>query len=220
MLDVPADSSRRDAERLCRYLCRNPSGRRGAFAARCRVTAACMVLSHGRMLDPSDPTRKTLETILAAVLCELGVQYERTSAPRGVPCMSRITEVSGYQKTCSSLPPCMDRTTMPRSETDSSMPRCLCTSPGRATGALERPLPTGPGYPSGCPGPLSWIETFVAFCGMVGLEGERAKVLGRLGWSPLPSSKSVCSILPLARQLRVRARKPNPLSWCHEHYSD
>src|SRR5215208_7297957 len=98
MLDVPADSSRRDAERLCCYLCRNPSGRRGAFAARCRVTAACMVLSHGRMLDPSDPTRKTLETILAAVLCELGVQYERTSALRGVPCMSRITEVRGSRR--------------------------------------------------------------------------------------------------------------------------
>src|SRR5215207_6586623 len=128
MLDVPADSSRRDAERLCRYLCRNPSGRRGAFAARCRVTAACMVLSHGRMLDPSDPTRKTLETILAAVLCELGIQYKRTSAPRGVPCMSRITEVRGFQKTCSSSPPCVDRTTMPSSEADSSMPRCLCTS--------------------------------------------------------------------------------------------
>ena len=128
MLDVPADSSRRDAERLCRYLCRNPSGRRGAFAARCRVTAACMVLSHGRMLDPSDPTRKTLETILAAVLCELGVQYERTSALRGVPCMSRITEVRGFQKTCSSSPPCVDRTTMPSSEADSSMPQCLCTS--------------------------------------------------------------------------------------------
>ena len=31
----------------------------------------------------------------------------------------------------------------------------------------------------------------------------RAKVLGRLGWSPLPSSKSVCSILPLAPHWRA-----------------
>jgi hypothetical protein len=31
----------------------------------------------------------------------------------------------------------------------------------------------------------------------------RAKVLGRLGWTPSPSSKSVCSILPLARHLRA-----------------
>src|SRR5215208_3069668 len=34
--------------------------------------------------------------------------------------------------------------------------------------------------------------------------GVRAKVLGgRLGWSPLPSSKSVCSVLPIARHLRA-----------------
>src|SRR5215212_10199693 len=33
----------------------------------------------------------------------------------------------------------------------------------------------------------------------------RAKVLGRLGWSP-PSSKSVCSILPIARHLRAGER--------------
>src|SRR5215208_293320 len=31
----------------------------------------------------------------------------------------------------------------------------------------------------------------------------RAKVLGRLGRTPLPSSKSVCSILPLARRWRA-----------------
>jgi hypothetical protein len=43
-------------------------------------------------------------------------------------------------------------------------------------------------------GPLSWIETFVTFCGMVGLQ---AMVLGRLGMKA-PSSKSVCSILPIA----------------------
>jgi hypothetical protein len=29
MLDVPADSSRRDVERLCRNVCRNPPRRRG-----------------------------------------------------------------------------------------------------------------------------------------------------------------------------------------------
>jgi hypothetical protein len=33
--------------------------------------------------------------------------------------------------------------------------------------------------------------------------GVRAKVLGRLGRSPLTPSKSVCSILPLARHLRA-----------------
>ena len=38
------------------------------------------------------------------------------------------------------------------------------------------------------------IETFVTFCGMVWLQ---AMVLGRLGMK-LPSSKSVCSILPIA----------------------
>jgi hypothetical protein len=48
---------------------------------------------------------------------------------------------------------------------------------------------------------LSWIETFVTFCGMVGL---RAKVLGRLGRTEnSPSKKSVCSILPIARHLRA-----------------
>jgi hypothetical protein len=31
----------------------------------------------------------------------------------------------------------------------------------------------------------------------------QAMVLGRLGWSPLPSSKGVCSILPIARHLRA-----------------
>jgi hypothetical protein len=36
----------------------------------------------------------------------------------------------------------------------------------------------GPGHPSGCPGPLPQIETFVTLCGMVGV---RAKVLGRMG---------------------------------------
>ena len=35
----------------------------------------------------------------------------------------------------------------------------------------------------GCPGPLSQIETFVTFCGMVWV---RAKVLGRLGRKPSP----------------------------------
>jgi hypothetical protein len=41
---------------------------------------------------------------------------------------------------------------------------------------------------------LSKIETFVSFCGMVGVrEGLRS-----VGEEALPSSKSVCSILPLA----------------------
>jgi hypothetical protein len=35
----------------------------------------------------------------------------------------------------------------------------------------------------GCPGPLSQLETFVTFCGMVWV---RAKVLGRLGRKPSP----------------------------------
>ena len=43
--------------------------------------------------------------------------------------------------------------------------------------------------------PLSWIETFVTFYGMVGLQ---AMVLGRLGMKRRSSSKSVCSILPIA----------------------
>ena len=43
-------------------------------------------------------------------------------------------------------------------------------------------------------GPLPEIETFVTFCGMVGLQ---AMVLGRLRMKTLPS-KSVCSILPIA----------------------
>ena len=38
-------------------------------------------------------------------------------------------------------------------------------------------------------------ETFVTFCGMVGLQ---AKVLGRLGRTENSPSKSVCSILPIA----------------------
>src|SRR5215203_2169869 len=32
-------------------------------------------------------------------------------------------------------------------------------------------------------GPLSWIETFVTFCGIVWL---RAKVLGQMGWTTSP----------------------------------
>ena len=51
--------------------------------------------------------------------------------------------------------------------------------------------------------PLPLIETFVTLCGMVWLRGLRAKVLGRLGLSLKASSKSVCSILPLARHLRA-----------------
>src|SRR5687767_7929984 len=40
---------------------------------------------------------------------------------------------------------------------------------------------------------------------MVGLRrGERAKVLGRLGCHPLAPTKSVCSILPVARRLSGR----------------
>jgi hypothetical protein len=58
MLDVPADSSRRDAERLCRYLCRNPSGRRSTFAVKCRVIAACMTLSHEGYARPLGPPPK------------------------------------------------------------------------------------------------------------------------------------------------------------------
>jgi hypothetical protein len=50
-------------------------------------------------------------------------------------------------------------------------------------------------------GPLWQIETFVTFCGMVGLRRERAKVLGRLGRRLQAPSKNVCSILPLARCL-------------------
>src|SRR5215210_3029633 len=41
----------------------------------------------------------------------------------------------------------------------------------------------GLGHPSGCPGPLSQIETFVTLCGIVEV---RAKVLGRLGRKPSP----------------------------------
>ena len=51
-------------------------------------------------------------------------------------------------------------------------------------------------------GPLAQIETFVTFCGIVGL---RAKVLGRLGRTENSPTKSVCSILPLARHLRAGA---------------
>src|SRR5215204_7033259 len=41
---------------------------------------------------------------------------------------------------------------------------------------------------------------------MVGLRGGlRAKVLGRLGWRLQAPSKSVCSILPIARRLRAGA---------------
>src|SRR5215203_1896028 len=53
--------------------------------------------------------------------------------------------------------------------------------------------------------PLPQIETFVTLCGMVWLRGERAKVLGRLGWRLQAPFKSVCSILPIARHLRAGA---------------
>src|SRR5215213_6182435 len=53
--------------------------------------------------------------------------------------------------------------------------------------------------------PLPQIETFVTLCGMVWLRGERAKVLGRLGWRLQAPFKSVCSILPIARHLGAGA---------------
>jgi len=65
VLDVPADGSRRDAERFCRYLCRHPSGRRGTLAVGCRAITACTVLSHGPMLDPAETPRKPSDAILA-----------------------------------------------------------------------------------------------------------------------------------------------------------
>src|SRR5829696_10304334 len=46
--------------------------------------------------------------------------------------------------------------------------------------------------------------------------GYGRRFLGRLGWSPLPSSKSVCSILPIACHLRAgelfSASTPAPTS--------
>jgi|SRR5687767_9126964 hypothetical protein len=54
---------------------------------------------------------------------------------------------------------------------------------------------------------------------MVGLRrGERAKVLGRLGCHPLAPTKSVCSILPVARRLSGRGVGSSfGPSFCPEH---
>src|SRR5215211_2236349 len=46
-----------------------------------------------------------------------------------------------------------------------------------------------------CSGPLSWIETFVTFCGMVGLQ---AMVLGRLGCRPHPRASALSCPSPFA----------------------
>ena len=62
MLDVPADGSRRDAERSCRYLRRNPSGRRRAFAVTLRAITACMILSHEGYARPLGPAPKALRS--------------------------------------------------------------------------------------------------------------------------------------------------------------
>ena len=53
-----------------------------------------------------------------------GVQNENISAPCGLPFMSRVTEVRGYQKTFS-ISSRVERTTIPLSETSSSVPACL-----------------------------------------------------------------------------------------------
>src|SRR5688500_9831163 len=65
-----------------------------------------------------------LEAILVAMLCGLGIQNEDLSAACGLPCKSRIREVKGYQKTLSVFSR-LDRTTMPFSDTSSSVPACL-----------------------------------------------------------------------------------------------
>jgi hypothetical protein len=58
-------------------------------------------------------------------------------------------------------------------------------------------------------GPLSWIETFVTFCGMVGLQ---AMVLGRLGMkAPLIQERV---LYPAHRHLRAGARRGSGLFVC------
>ena len=47
----------------------------------------------------------------------------------------------------------------------------------------------------GCPDPLSWIETSVTFLWYGGVAGDDLRSVGD---EALPSSKSVCSILPIA----------------------
>ena len=86
----------------------------------------CYLLENAlvRMLASSEPPRKPLEANLVAVLCELGAQNEDTHPPCGLPCKSRVTEVSGYQKTLS-ISARVARTTMPLSDTASSVPTSL-----------------------------------------------------------------------------------------------
>ena len=65
-------------------------------------------------------------------------------------------------------------------------------------------------------GPLSWIETFVTFCGMVGLQ---AMVLGRLGRKPFPHPRACALSCPSPfagrgstglRSFRYHALRGNP----------
>ena len=57
-------------------------------------------------------------------------------------------------------------------------------------------------------GPLSQIETSVTFVWYGGVAGEGLRSVGE---EALPSSKSVCSILPIARHLRAGVlRGPGP----------
>src|SRR5215203_1629497 len=86
----------------------------------------CYLLENAlvRMLASLEAPRKPLEANLVAVLCELGAQNEDTHPPCGLPCKSRVTEVSGYQKTLS-ISARVARTTMPLSDTASSVPTSL-----------------------------------------------------------------------------------------------
>src|SRR5918995_1327865 len=95
-----------------------------ATVVRGEVGAWRLVLSHYIASPYPQPPGWFVLGHLRRCAMRTGVQNENISAPCGLPFMSRVTEVRGCQKTFS-ISSRVERTTIPLSETSSSVPACL-----------------------------------------------------------------------------------------------
>src|SRR5215204_3416447 len=129
-----------------------------------------------RNLPTSERAVKALQRMLTT-LNHQGVRLGRQKSGRDTPlCPSRtfaptVPGLSGsglYTASGCALP--------------SLLERGLRFAPTPISPAAIRTTRVGVSF-GGCPGPLSQIETFVTFCGIVWL---RAKVLGQMGWTTSP----------------------------------
>jgi hypothetical protein len=94
----------------------------GRLGARRSVRSPCIerVLTHGCRVRPGPSSPRCVMRLWGSKRVYV--------CPCGLPFRSRVTEVRGYQKTFS-VSSRVDRTTMPFSDTSSSVPACHCPGP-------------------------------------------------------------------------------------------